>query len=99
MSVQLTLVYPDNTTFLVGTFPSAQAVDQWVLTEQTRPYWKEGTVAQTQTIVDPVPIGPTPQQVARLTRLRAFTASTAFANLSAAQQQLLQDLVDHLLGK
>jgi membrane protein involved in colicin uptake len=39
------------------------------------------------------------KRAARLTRLKAFTASAAFANLNATQQQALQDIVDHLVGK
>lgn len=39
----LTLVYPDNSKFIVGGFPSQAAAEAWLAKEQAKPYWINGT--------------------------------------------------------
>lgn len=42
-SFELTLIYPNSTTWFVGGFPSSQAALAWFTAEQAKPYWIQGT--------------------------------------------------------
>lgn len=56
IKISVTLVYADTSTWFAGEFASQEAADAWINAEKTRPYWKESTQVQTETITieDPV---------------------------------------------
>ena len=41
--VTLTLIYANNTRFIVGGFESEAKALEWIAQEQTRPYWQQST--------------------------------------------------------
>lgn len=56
IKLSITLVYEDKSTWFVGEFPNQEAADKWIAEEKTRPYWKESTQIQSETITIEDPI-------------------------------------------
>ena len=45
--IELTLIYSDETTWLVGGFNTLGEAEAWLAEEMTRPYWDPATTYQT----------------------------------------------------